>query len=69
MATVINNPGENNNSWGYSVGVVLLLAVVLIFVIYGLPILRQSQIEQAPQINVPGEIDVNINEGQGGGGN
>lgn len=48
---------------GMLVGIVLVLAIVALFFMYGLPMLRQSA---TPQVNVPSQIDVNLNPGQGG---
>jgi len=63
MATIVNNPGngESGNGMGMILGVIVILVIAFLFFVYGLPMLRQSA---APQINVPGKIDVNV---QGGG--
>ena len=63
MPTVINNPtpaNEGGNGMGFFLGVVLIIVVAIIFLYYGLPYLRNSY--QAPQINVPNKIDVNIKQ-------
>ncbi len=63
MTTVVNTPPSNNqggNGMGFLVGIVLLIVVGFLFFVYGLPMLRQST--QAPQINVPDKIDVNIQQ-------
>lgn len=59
MVTVVNNPGNENpnNGMGMIVGVIIVLALVLLFFVYGLPMLRQSA---SPQINVPNKVDVNL---------
>ncbi len=62
MVTVVNNPPASENSggpMGMIVGLVLLLVGVYLFVVYGLPAIRNMQ---APQINIPSKIDVNINQ-------
>lgn len=59
MATIVNNPGngDSGSGMGMIVAVIVLLAVVLLFFVYGLPAIRQAG---SPQINVPSEIDVNV---------
>lgn len=61
MATVINNPNpgtsDSGGGMGFLAGIVLLVVVVFLFIIYGLPALRQSA---GPQINVPDKVDVNV---------
>ncbi len=50
--------GTNSDpGMGFFVGIILLL----IFLYYGLPLLRNSGLGGSPQINVPGKIDVNVN--------
>lgn len=65
MSTVVNNPtpsNEGNGGMGFFFGIVLLIIFGVLFFIYGLPYLGGAfQKYQAPQINVPGKIDVNIN--------
>jgi hypothetical protein len=64
MVTVINTPPSNNS--GGPMGMIILLVVigVLGYLLYafGLPALRQMRSSETPQINVPSEIDVNINQ-------
>lgn len=53
---------DSNGGMGFFLGIVLLIIFGALFFIYGLPYFRSSfQAPQAPQINVPGKIDVNIN--------
>jgi hypothetical protein len=62
--TVINNtapPQRESSGSGFLLGVVLLILFFVLFFYYGLPMLR-SYTPQAPQINVPGKIDVNVNQ-------
>ena len=62
MATVIHeHTRENGNSSGAIIGIILLVVIVLLFIAYGLPMLRSYG---TPQINVPGKIDVNVNTPQ-----
>lgn len=59
MATIVNNPGNNEsgNGMGMIVGIIFILIIVFLFFIYGLPMIRQSS---TPQVNVPEKIDVNV---------
>lgn len=65
MATVINNPPSNDNSGG-PMGMIIVLVVLLVLgylaYVYGLPVLRGAN--QAPQINVPSQIDVNVKQAE-----
>jgi hypothetical protein len=62
MATIVNNPpAESNNGsngMGFLIGVILLIAVVVLFFYYGLPALQNAG---TPQVNVPEQVDVNVN--------
>lgn len=62
MATVVNNPGTNDSGSGLGMvlGIIVILAVALLFFVYGLPMLNQSS---TPQVNVPGKVDVNVQGG------
>ena len=68
MSTIINAPvqGESANNMGMLLGVVLLVAVVFLFLYFGLPMLRNASklVPQAPQIQVPEQIDINVQSGQ-----
>lgn len=68
MATVVNNPGNTDSSsgMGFLVGVLLLILFVLGLLYFGLP--RLNQATQAPSVNVPEEVDVNVNTPNGAGG-
>ncbi len=64
MTTIVNNPSPSNESggnMGMIVGLVLLLVIGYLFFVYGLPAFQKMQFG-APQINVPGKIDVNVNQ-------
>jgi len=63
MATIINNPPANDNSGGF-MGMIIVIVVLIVLgylgYVYGLPAVRQMQ--GGTQINVPSEIDVNVNQ-------
>ena len=64
MTTVVNNPAPQENSgngMGMIIGAIVLLIVVVLFFVYGLPAMR-SAVPQAPQVNIPSEIDVNVSD-------
>ncbi len=59
MTTVINNPGNNEDSGGavgMILGVVVLLVVVGLFFVYALPAIRNSG-----GVTPKGTLDVNVN--------
>lgn len=62
MTTVVNNPAPANDSGGGTgmiVGLIVVLVLGYLFIMYGVPALRQMQLG-SPQINIPSKIDVNI---------
>jgi hypothetical protein len=62
MATVVNNPAparEDGSGMGFLLGVILLIVFAVLFFLYGLPYLTSTF--SGPQVNVPGQIDVNVN--------
>jgi hypothetical protein len=63
MATIVNNPAgstSNGSGMGMILGIILVLAIAFVFFVYGLPMITQST---TPQVNVPGQIDVNVQNG------
>lgn len=60
MTTVVNNPAPSGDSGGTGmlIGVVLLIVFVVLLLYFGLPVIRRAT--QAPQINVPEKIDINV---------
>lgn len=67
MATTIVNtppaPKESGNGVGMIIGLIVLAVVAYLFFVYGFPAIRQMSNPQInPQINIPGKIDVNINQ-------
>jgi len=67
MATIVNNPAPVNegSGMGFFLGALVLIVFLVLLFIYGLPMLRNAT--QGPTINVPDQIDVNVNGGNGGG--
>lgn len=67
MATIINNPPASNDSggpMGWIIGLVILLVLGYLVYVYGLPALRNTQEGGTPQINIPSQIDVNVNQAE-----
>ena len=66
MATVVNNPqpaASDSSGMGFLLGAILIIVFAIIFFVYLLPILQNSfQGAQAPQINVPDKVDVNVKQ-------
>lgn len=65
MTTIVNNPApttnENSGFMGLIIGTIAIIVFAYIFITFGLPAIRQMQ-GGTPQINIPSEIDVNINQ-------
>lgn len=76
MATVINNPTGNDggSGMGMVIGIIVVILVVILLVLFGLPALRGGGGTDAPdanaptdggaELNVPDQVDVNVNPGQ-----
>ena len=65
MATVVNNPQPttSGNGMGFLLGVFLIIVFALLFFAFILPYFRASfQGAQAPQINVPNQINVDVKQ-------
>lgn len=60
MATIVNNPPaeRQNNGSGLLVGVILFIVFIVLFFYYGLPAIQNTG---GSQINVPEQVDVNVN--------
>ena len=52
--------GSSDSGMGFLMGMILLMIFLFLMFYYGLPILRNSMSNTAPQINVPGKVDVNV---------
>jgi hypothetical protein len=55
---------SGNNSMGFLIGIILLIAVLLMFFYYGSALFRQSApaTPSGAGIQVPEQIDVNVNQ-------
>ena len=65
MTTIVNTPGNTTDSGSGAssmLTVLVVLVVLALLVIFGLPILRRAT--AVPQVNVPDQIDVNVNTPQ-----
>lgn len=61
MTTIVNNPtptSDSNNS-GLIIGILFIVVLAVLFYMYGLPAINNMR---SPQINIPSEIDVNIEQ-------
>lgn len=64
MTTINNVPSnakESSGGLGMVMGLIIFIVVAYLFVMFGLPALRQVQ-WGTPQINVPSKIDVNVTQ-------
>ena len=64
MTVIVNTPPaakESGGSMGLIIGLIVLMAAVYLFFVYGLPAIQQMKLG-SPQINVPSQIDVNIKQ-------
>jgi hypothetical protein len=69
MATVVNNPGtttDGGSGTNFLVGIILLIAFAALMIFYGIPYIANSignaGVSQAPQVNVPDKVDVNVKQ-------
>jgi len=64
MATIVNNPAPNNSGsgMGFLLGIIILVIIGAIFFIYGLPYIRQGIGGGGIQVNVPKDINVNVQQ-------
>lgn len=65
MTTVVNNPAptatDNGGSIGMIIGLFVLIIMGYLFFSYGLPAIQNVKMG-TPTINVPGKIDVTVNQ-------
>ena len=52
-------PDNTNNNMGYIFGSLIIVLFMYLFFVYGLPMIRSRN--ASPTINVPSQIDVNLN--------
>ena len=65
MTTIVNNPAPASDNYGsgFLVGVIVLVVIGLLVWFYGVPAMRGTTDKApVPQINVPSQIDVNVNQ-------
>ncbi len=66
MATIINTPAQTKDEGNWLMvlmGLILLAAIIFLLFIYGLPLINESTGQ--PGLNVPGQIDINLRQGEG----
>lgn len=64
MTTIVNNPPSTDNSggpMGWIVALVVIIVLGYLGYIYGIPALQSIKMG-TPQINIPSQIDVNVNQ-------
>lgn len=75
MTTIVNSPTPNNGDSGGAgtgliIAVIAIVAAILIglFFVYALPELRRmgAQEDNGTDINIPDQVDINLNNDQGG---
>lgn len=61
MVTVINNPGttETDRGVGFFLGAILLIALFILFLMYGVPFIGNS-FRGGTSIEIPNKIDINL---------
>ncbi|MDP2638194.1 MAG: hypothetical protein Q8P26_03995 [Candidatus Levybacteria bacterium] len=66
MATTVVNPPQNssNNGTGFLLGIIVLIVLVILFFVYGLPYIQSYMAGGGVEINIPENIDVNLNKQQ-----
>jgi hypothetical protein len=71
MTTIVNNPAPasapDSGGSGVLIGVIILMGMVMAFLYFGIPVIKRMsgpiQITiPAPQIVVPGKIDVKVSQ-------
>lgn len=64
MATTVVNPPQNssNNGMGFLLGIIVLVVLVILFFVYGLPYIQNNMTGGRIEVNIPDNIDVNLNQ-------
>ena len=64
MTTVVNTPssGDSSGGMGMFLTAVLVIGALLVFGYFFLPMLRQGTQPSAPSIQVPEQVDINVNQ-------
>ncbi|MFA9288735.1 MAG: hypothetical protein ACEQSA_02550 [Weeksellaceae bacterium] len=66
MAEEVVHTHDSSGGMGFLLGVVLLIVVLFFLFYYGLPALQNSGTNSGtPQMAIPEEVDVNVNNGGG----
>lgn len=68
--TVIHEQAASGDS-GAATGIILAVIILLVLamiVVFGIPFMRGGANFGTPQVNVPGQVDVNVHGGSGGAG-
>lgn len=53
-----HNADEGSNPLGVLIAIILVIAIAIFFIYYGLPYLRSAM---TPSVAVPEQVDVNVN--------
>jgi hypothetical protein len=66
MATIINNPPQDNSGGPLTLIIVIVVLFVLGYLgwVYGIPALKNANFGGTPTINVPSSIDVNVKQSE-----
>ncbi|MFA5828703.1 MAG: hypothetical protein WC841_05095 [Candidatus Shapirobacteria bacterium] len=64
MATIVNTPssGESSGGMGMFLTAVLVIGLILVVGYFLLPAIRQGGQTNTPSIQIPEEVDININQ-------
>ncbi len=64
MATIVNNPPSNGDGggMGFLLGIIILVVAGVVFFVYGLPYIQKGMGGGGVQVNVPKDINVNVQQ-------